>query len=89
MSLDIKVLGPGCAKCKTLERLTREVVDEVSVNASVTKIDDIMEIMQYNIIATPALVINGKVVVKGMVPSREEIKKHILNANNGQEKSLR
>ena len=88
MSLDIKVLGPGCAKCKTLERITREAVDEAGVDASVTKIDDILEILQYNIIATPALVINGKVVVKGMVPSKEEVKKHILSANNGEEKSI-
>ncbi len=83
MSLDIKVLGPGCAKCKTLERLTNEAVSESDVAASVTKVDDIMEIMQYNIIATPALVINGKVVVKGMVPSKDEIKKHIQSANHG------
>lgn len=83
MSLDIKVLGPGCAKCKTLERLTNEAVSESNVDANVTKVDDIMEIMQYNIISTPALVINGKVVVKGMVPSKDEIKKHIQSANHG------
>jgi small redox-active disulfide protein 2 len=83
MSLDIKVLGPGCAKCKTLERLTNEAVSESDITANVTKVDDIMEIMQYNIIATPALVINGQVVVKGMVPSKEEIKKHIQSANHG------
>ncbi len=83
MSLDIKVLGPGCAKCKTLERLTHEVVNENKVDATVTKIDDIVEILQYNIISTPALVINGKVVVKGKIPSREEIKKYIDEANHG------
>ncbi len=83
MSLDIKVLGPGCAKCKTLERITHEVVNENKVDATVTKVDDIVEIMQYNIISTPALVINGKVVVKGKIPSREEIKKYIDEANHG------
>jgi small redox-active disulfide protein 2 len=83
MSLDIKVLGPGCAKCKTLERLTNEAVSESGVTANVTKVDDIMEILQYNIISTPALVINGQVVVKGMVPSKDEIKKHIQSANHG------
>ena len=83
MSLEIKVLGPGCAKCKTLERLTHEAVSESGIDAAVTKIDDIVEIMQYNIISTPALVINGKVVVKGMVPSKEEIKKHITAATHG------
>ncbi len=83
MSQDIKILGPGCAKCKTLQRLTNEVVSENQVDAVVTKIEDIMEIMQYNIISTPALVINGKVVVKGKVPSKEEIKKYINEANHG------
>ena len=83
MSLDIKILGPGCAKCKTLERLTQEVVTENKIDAVVSKIEDIMEIMQYNIISTPAIVINSKVVVKGKIPSKEEIKKYIDEANNG------
>lgn len=83
MSLDIKVLGPGCAKCKVLERITREVVSENHVDAIVTKIDDIMEIMQYNIISTPALVINNNVVVKGRIPTKEEIKLYIGEAIHG------
>ncbi len=83
MSVDIKVLGPGCAKCKTLEKLTREVVAEHNVDAVITKVEDIMEIMQYNILSTPALVINGKVAIKGKVPSKEEIKKQIDAASNG------
>lgn len=81
--LNIKVLGPGCPKCKTLEKLTRDVVSANSFDAEVSKIEDIMEIMKYNIISTPALVINDKVVVKGMVPSAEEIKKQIEKAING------
>jgi small redox-active disulfide protein 2 len=83
MSLDIKVLGPGCMKCKTLERLTREVVSENNIDAQITKVEDIMEIMQFNVISTPALVINGQVVIKGIVPSKEEIKKQIESADNG------
>ncbi len=83
MSLDIKVLGPGCMKCKTLERLTREVVSENNIDAHITKIEDIMEIMQFKVISTPALVINGQVVIKGIVPSKEEIKKQIESADNG------
>lgn len=78
--MEIKILGPGCPKCKALEKVTREVVAENNFNATVTKVEDIMQIMSYNIIATPALVINEKVVIKGMVPSKEEIKKQIEKA---------
>jgi small redox-active disulfide protein 2 len=72
--MEIKILGPGCPKCKTLEQLTRDVVSKNGIDATITKVDDIMEIMKYNIMTTPALVIDGKVVVKGRIPSAEEIK---------------
>lgn len=72
--MEIKILGSGCAKCKTLEQLTRDVVRKNGIDAIITKVDDIMEIMKYNIMTTPALVIDGKVVVKGRIPSAEEIK---------------
>ncbi len=72
--MEIKVLGPGCPKCKTLEKLTREVVEQNSIQATITKVEDIMEIMSYNVMSTPALVVNGKVEVKGRVPSADEIK---------------
>ena len=80
---DIRVLGPGCTKCKTLEKLTREVVEENSFDASVTKVEDIVQIMSYNILATPALVIDEKVVFKGGVPSKDKIKELIENSYNG------
>jgi len=71
--MDIKVLGTGCPKCKNLEHLTHEAVKITGVTASVSKVEDILEIMKYGIMATPALVIDGKVVIKGRLPSLEEI----------------
>jgi small redox-active disulfide protein 2 len=78
--MEIKVLGPGCPKCKNLENLTREVVTENNIDATVEKVDDIMKIMEYGIMRTPGLVIDGKVMFSGMVPSKEELKKYILNS---------
>jgi small redox-active disulfide protein 2 len=72
--MEIKVLGPGCAKCKALEKVTRDVVDELKLDASVTKVEDIMEIVSFGVMTTPALVIDGKVVMKGRVPAASEIK---------------
>ena len=73
--MEIKVLGPGCPKCKTLERMVHDIVEQNGINARITKVDDIMEIMKYGILSTPALVVDEKVVVKGRVPTAEEIKK--------------
>ncbi len=72
--MEIKILGPGCAKCKTLDKLTREVVEKNGINASITKVEDIMEIMKYGVMSTPAIVIDEKVVLKGRVPSADELK---------------
>ena len=72
--MEIKILGPGCPKCKSLEKLTREVVAQNGINATITKVEDIMDIMKYNIMSTPALVVNEKVEIKGRVPSADEIK---------------
>ncbi|MCK9625784.1 MAG: thioredoxin family protein [Bacteroidales bacterium] len=72
--MDIKILGTGCPKCKALEKITREVVEKNGFNATITKVEDIMEIMKYNIMSTPALVVNEKVEIKGRIPSAEEIK---------------
>jgi small redox-active disulfide protein 2 len=83
MKADVKILGPGCAKCKTLDKLVREVVDENGLDASVTKVEDIVEIMQYNILATPAMVVNGKVVYKGGIPSKTDVLKYIQQGING------
>lgn len=72
--MEIKILGTGCPKCKSLENLTRDVVAKNGIDATISKVEDIMEIMKYNVMSTPALVVNGKVEIKGRVPSAEEIK---------------
>lgn len=76
--MEIKILGTGCPKCKTLEKLTREVVEKNGFQSTIIKVEDITEIMKYNIMATPALVVNEKVEIKGRVPSQSEIKEVLL-----------
>lgn len=76
--MEIKILGTGCPKCKTLEKLTREVVEQNGLVATITKVEDIMEIMKYGIMTTPALIVNEKVAIKGRVPSADEIKKVLI-----------
>ncbi|WP_142533448.1 thioredoxin family protein [Saccharicrinis carchari] len=73
--MEIKVLGTGCAKCKSLEKVTREAVKKAGVDATITKVEDIVEIMQFGVMTTPAVVVNGQVVVKGKVPSVDELTK--------------
>jgi len=75
--MEIKILGTGCPKCKTLEKITRDAVSELGVTAEITKEEDIVNIMNYGIMHTPGLVINGKVVLSGRVPSVNEIKEII------------
>ena len=72
--MEIKVLGPGCAKCKTTYNVVEKVIKDNSLDVALTKVDDIMEMMSYNILSTPAVVVNGEVKIKGRVPSETEIK---------------
>jgi len=76
--MEIKILGKGCAKCKTLEERTREVVAQNGIQANISKVEDMQEIMKYHIMATPALVVNDKVEIKGRVPSASEILQVLL-----------
>jgi small redox-active disulfide protein 2 len=75
--MEIKILGTGCSKCRTLEEVTRKVVKDNEINATITKVEDIVEIMKFNIMTMPALVINEKVVSKGRIPSVDEIKQFL------------
>ncbi len=71
-NMEIKILGTGCPKCKALENATREAITKNNIDATVTKVEDITEIMKLTM-TTPALVVDGKVVVKGRVPSQDEL----------------
>ena len=75
--MEIKILGTGCSKCKSLEEIIRKVVNDNGIVANITKVEDIVEIMKYNIMTTPALVVNEKVVSKGRIPSVDEIKQFL------------
>ena len=77
--MEIKVLGTGCAKCKSLEKVTRKAVDELNLDATVTKVEDIQKIMEYAVMRTPALVIDEKVVLSGQLPKVAELKELISN----------
>jgi len=82
MELILKILGTGCPKCKALESKVREVVSENEINATIEKVEDIMEIMNYGVMRTPALLVNKKIVLSGRLPSKDEILQWIkTNAN--------
>lgn len=77
--MEIKVLGTGCAKCKTLEKVTLKAVEELNLNVKVEKVEDIMKIMEYSVMRTPALVINEEVVLSGIVPKISDLKELLTN----------
>jgi small redox-active disulfide protein 2 len=72
---DIKILGPGCPRCEELYKLTRQVTLELKMECNLQKITDINEITSHGVMFTPALVVDGKVIVSGKVPRVQEIKK--------------
>jgi small redox-active disulfide protein 2 len=76
----IKVLGSGCAKCNQLENLTKDVLKEMGIEATIEHVRDINKIMEYPIITTPGLVINEELVVSGKVPDKARLNQIIVNA---------
>jgi small redox-active disulfide protein 2 len=75
--MDIIVLGTGCARCKNLEAATKQAVTEMGIDATISKEEDIVKIMQYGVMQTPGLVINGKVVSQGHLLSNSQLKEII------------
>lgn len=78
--MNIKIVGPGCARCQELDKRTEEVVNELGLDASVEHVKDINKIIEYGILTTPGLVVNGKVVCSGLVPSKDEITRLLAQA---------
>ena len=76
--VEIKVLGPGCANCVRLEKAVKEAVKELGLEATVTKVSEIKDIMSYGVMSTPALVVDGRVRVSGRVPGKDEIKRLLV-----------
>jgi small redox-active disulfide protein 2 len=78
--MEIKILGPGCPNCKRLEKNAREAVAMMGAEATITKVADMKDIISYDILSTPGLVIDGKVVSSGRVPAASEISSMIATA---------
>ncbi len=78
----IKILGPGCANCKNLERATRGALDQLGLDATVEKVEDYAAIVGYGIMSTPGLVVDEKVLVSGRVPTAAEVKQLLTVASS-------
>ena len=76
--LDIKILGSGCTNCKNLEKLCREVVTENKLEANIEKVTDIKEIVSYGILSTPGLVVNGKILSSGKLPTKNTLQHWLM-----------
>ena len=78
--MKIEVLGMGCAKCKKLAELAAQAVQELGVEAEIVKVEAVKEIMKYNVLSTPGLVVEGQLKAAGRLPSLDEIKGYIQQA---------
>ena len=73
--MKIEILGSGCAKCKSVEKLVRNIVEELGIQADIVKVEDLQEIITRGIMMTPAVFIDGEAKIVGRVPTAEELKK--------------
>lgn len=71
--MEIKVLGPGCAKCQQTEKMVKEAVAEAGIAADVEKVTDVMKIAGYGVFGTPAVVVDGEVKSVGKIPKKEDV----------------
>ncbi len=76
--MEIKVLGPGCAKCSKTEKLVQEVIKETGVDATVEKVSDMMQIASYGVFGTPSVIVDGEVKCTGKVPKKNDIKNWLV-----------
>jgi len=72
--MDIKILGPGCSKCKKTAEIVKEAVTETGINARIEKVTDLMKIAGYGVFGTPAVVVDGEVKCVGKIPTKDEVK---------------
>ena len=79
--MEIIILGTGCPNCKKTHEIVEKIIKENNIDASLRKEQDILEIVKYNILALPAVVVNGEVKIKGYVPSEKEIKELLIIKN--------
>lgn len=77
----IKILGPGCNNCTTLEQRTKEAINELNIEADIEKVTDYQEIASYGVMKTPALVLDGKLLFYGRVPTVSSLKEYFTEDN--------
>jgi len=87
--MKIKILGTGCARCHQLEQITRQVVKELAIDATIEEVKDIKKIMEYHILTTPGLVVNEEVVCSGRIPPKSEVTQFIINALDKEGKAMK
>ncbi|ADA67825.1 redox-active disulfide protein 2 [Thermotoga petrophila RKU-10] len=80
MAKKVEILGKGCPKCKQTEKIVRMAIEELGIDAVVEKVQDINEIISRGVVATPAVAVDGKVVISGKIPSLDEVKKVLQQA---------
>ncbi len=73
MIMKVKILGTGCPNCKRTIAIVQDVIKEYNIKATVEKVEDIMEIMNYDVMSTPAVVVDEQVKIRGKVPSKTEV----------------
>lgn len=73
MKTEIKILGTGCSKCQSMTQVVKDVVLENNIDAQIEKVEDLLDIIAYNVTTTPALIIDNIVTIKGRVPSKQEV----------------